>query len=92
MNNKGHGGELMRGFAGEEVFCREGCESYSTCDHQKRRVLQCNTDIIEFASEIASGFNYYVWEGNYQNQPIWWYDLLKKCQGYIAEIRNDNGK
>jgi len=47
---------------------------------------------MEFAFEIENGFKMYVWEGNYQKQPVWWYDLLKKCQQYINEIRTDNGK
>jgi len=91
MNNKGQGGELIRGNTGEDRFCRQ-CPDYNRCDRKGRRVFQCNTDIIEFANEIATGFTMYVWEGNLTQQPAWWFTLLKQCQGIIAEIRTDNAK
>ena len=88
INNKGKGGELINGNQGELHFCKLGCENYETCDHNKCRVLKCNRDIMEYAFQIESGFKMYVWEGNWQQQPIWWFELLKICQSYIAEIRN----
>jgi len=91
INNGKSGGELIRSEAGELSFCKE-CSEYDTCDHNGQRVYQCNIDIIDFVNEIDSGFKMYIWEGNYREQPAWWYKLLKTCQNTIAEIRGDNAK
>ena len=89
INNGDKAGELISGNAGIEHFCRN-CEQYEKCDYKKNKILDCNKNIIEFSNEIDGGFKFYVWEGNFMNQPEWWFTLLKLADKYKAEIRKEN--
>lgn len=91
INNPQNSGELINGAAGEYHFCRE-CPHRNTCDHKGSKIFLCNKDIIQYAFEIEKGFKMYVWDGNWEEQPVWWFNLLQTCQSYIAKIREKNAK
>lgn len=42
--------------------------------------------------EIDKGFNKYVWEGTWEDQPTWWFTLLQHARSFVQEINNKKVK
>jgi len=71
MQNKGSVPKMLKGWQGENTFCRN-CERNNICQDKAilPKILRCCSDAIEFYSANRNYKNY-VWPGSYRDQPKW---------------------
>ncbi len=67
-------------------ICKQ-CLLKSKCSHNLQKILDCNIKVVQYYTEIQSGFKQYPYKGNLRFQAQWFKTLYLKLDAEVKSIQ-----